>query len=295
MTPLPASAAPVTRSAVRELLADASIEVSARDLHVAGAALGSIGPGAQVFIPWTPNVGPRELVAATLRARELGLVPVPHVAARRIAGEADARELLQALHRNGARSVLLIGGDLPKPVGPYRSSLALMRAGLFQACGIAAVGIAGYPEGHPRIATSALREELELKLGCAAQAGLRSFVVTQFCFDGTLIARWVAGLRERGIDVPVRAGVAGPTTPARLLRLGVQCGVGHSLRALRGRLGAMARLAATHEPSDVIHELAEARLAAPSLGPLSVHVFAFGGLDATARWLVPLQERHRSA
>ncbi|RPH67651.1 MAG: methylenetetrahydrofolate reductase [Burkholderiales bacterium] len=281
------SAAPAAHPAVRELLADASIEVSARDLHDAASTVREVGAGRQVFIPWTPNVGPGQLVAATARARELGLVPVPHVVARRIASESAARELLAQLRRNGAESVLVIGGDLPEPAGPYRSGYALMRTGLLQASGLAEVGVAGYPEGHPRIAAPALRAELDLKLDYARQSGLRVFVVSQFCFDGALIARWVGDLRARGVAVPVRAGVAGPTTLTKLLKLGVQCGVGHSLRALRGRLGALARLAATHEPGDVIRDLAEARLAAPSLDPLSVHVFAFGGIGPTARWLGP--------
>jgi len=272
---------PGVAAAMRELLSGASIEIAARELDHAVA----LAKGRQVFIPWTPNLGAPAMIAATSRARELGLAPVPHVVARRLASAAAARELLGELRRRGAEAVLLVGGDLREPAGPFRSSLELLRSGLPQDCGFAQAGVCGYPEGHPRIPDAVLHEDLELKLGHARSHGLRLFVVSQFCFDGAQIARWAGELRAGGVDVPLRIGVAGPTSVARLLKLGVQCGIGNSLRALKGRLGSLTRLAATHDPAEVIREVAGARLAHPALDPLSLHLFAFGGMTPTAQWL----------
>jgi len=266
---------------VRELLAGASIEIAARELGDAAA----LAKGRQVFIPWTPNLDATAIIAATARARELGLTPVPHVVARRLPSAPAARELLGELRRCGAEAVLLVGGDLREPAGPFRSSFELLRSGLLPDCGFAQAGVCGYPEGHPQIPEAVLREDLDLKLGHARSQDLRLFVVTQFCFDGAAIARWAGELRARGVDVALRVGVAGPTSVARLLKLGVQCGIGNSLRALRGRLGSLTRLAATHDPVDVIREIAAARLTRPVLDPLSLHLFAFGGMAATAQWL----------
>ncbi len=265
----------------RELLAGASIEIPARELGDAVA----FARRRQVFIPWTPNLDARAIAAATSRAGALGLMPVPHVVARRLGSESAARELLGELRRGGAESVLLVGGDLRESAGPYRSSFEVLRAGLLQDCGFAQAGVCGYPEGHPRIPESALREDLDLKLGYARSHGLRLFVVSQFCFDGAAIGRWAADLRARGVDVPLRIGVAGPTTVARLLKLGVQCGIGNSLRALKGRVGSLTRLAATHDPTKLIRGIAVARLAQPSLDPFALHLFAFGGMTPTAQWL----------
>ncbi|HLS56570.1 MAG TPA: methylenetetrahydrofolate reductase [Zeimonas sp.] len=269
----------------RELLAGASIEIDAGEMHSVAEAVRSLGPGREVFIPWTPKLGAAELVGATSIARELGLVPIPHLVARRIGSEAAARDLLKQLRGHGAASALLVGGDVDEPAGPYACSLDLMRSGLLQQHGFTRVGVAGYPEGHPRISAATLSDDLRRKLDDARSTGLGAFIVSQFCFDGALVARWAAGLRAGGVAVPIRAGVAGPTTVARLMRLGVRCGIGSSLRALKGRFGTLARLAGTHEPADVVHELARARLAQPSLEPLAVHVFAFGGASATAQWL----------
>lgn len=272
---------PGVATAVRELLSGASIEIAARELGEAGA----LAKGRQVFIPWTPNLDAAAMIAATSRARALGLAPVPHVVARRLAGAPAARELLVELRRHGAEAVLLVGGDLREPAGPFRSSFELLRSGLPQDCGFAQAGVCGYPEGHPQIPEAVLREDLQLKLGHAREHGLRLFVVSQFCFEGAAIARWAAGLRAAGVEVALRIGVAGPTSVARLLKLGVQCGIGNSLRALKGRLGSLTRLAGTHDPAEVIREIAAARLAQPALDPLSLHLFAFGGMTPTAQWL----------
>lgn len=278
---LPTSRIPGVAAAVREMLSGASIEIGARDL---GGAV-ALGKGRQVFIPWTPNLDAPAMIAATARARELGLAPVPHVVARRLASASAARELLGELRRCGAEAVLLVGGDLREPAGPFRSSLELLRSGLARDCGFAQAGVCGYPEGHPRISEAVLRDDLELKLGHARSQGLRLFVVSQFCFDGATIARWAAALRADGVGATLRIGVAGPTSVARLLKLGMQCGIGNSLRALKGRLGSLARLAATHDPAEVIRDVAAARLAHPALDPLSLHLFAFGGVAPTAQWL----------
>lgn len=268
-------------AAVRRLLAQASIEIAARDLGEAA----ELARARQVFIPWTPNLDASAMIAATARARELGLAPVPHVVARRLASAPAAQDLLAELHRRGAEAVLLVGGDLREPAGPFHSSYELLRTGLLQECGFAQAGVCGYPEGHPRIADPVLQEDLQLKLAWARSHGLRLFVVSQFCFEGATIARWAAGLRAAGVEVALRIGVAGPTSVARLLKLGVQCGIGNSLRALKGRLGSLTRLAGTHDPAEVIREIAAARLAQPALDPLSLHLFAFGGMTPTAQWL----------
>jgi len=267
------------------LLADASIEVAARDLPEAAAALRVSGRASQVFIPWTPNLDARAMIGATSQAVDLGLAAVPHIVARRLGSEAAARDLLGELRRRGAGAILLVGGDLREPAGPFASSFELLRSGLVQACGFAQVGVCGYPEGHPRIGDAVLRADLDAKLGYAREHGLAISVVSQFCLDGAVVGRWVAGLRAHGVREPIRAGVAGPTTVPRLLKLGVQCGIGNSLRALKGRLGSVTRLASAYDPAGVVREIATARAAAPSLDPLSIHLFAFGGAVQTLRWL----------
>lgn len=270
---------------MRELAMRASIEVSARELRKAGDVAVRLLRGRETFLPWTPNLTARDMIEATSFARKLGLSPVPHVAARRLGSDTAARSLLEKLLASGAEAVLLIGGDVRDPAGPYRSSLDLLGTGVLQASGFRRFGIAGYPEGHPAIADGVIAESLERKLDYARNEGLEAFIVSQFCFEGPVISAWAERLRARGIAAPVRAGVAGPTNLAKLLEFGLRCGVGNSIRALKGKMGSMMRLVSAHEPQDVIQDIATACLATASPGALSLHLYAFGGAGMTAQWM----------
>ena len=273
------------QAAARALLAGASIEISGRDLNKASQVAAVHCRGRQVFLPCTPNVRPEDMLAATSFACNLGLLPVPHVVARAIESESVARDLLAGLSRAGAEAVLLIGGDVRDPRGPYRSSLELLRSGLLQAAGIRKFGVASYPEGHPSIDDDVLSENLELKLEHAHREGLEVFIVSQFCFEAKAILKWARRLRLRDITAPLHVGVVAPTNASKLLQLALRCGVGNSIRALKGRMSSMVRLVATHEPDELIHDLAAGLLAARDLEPLSLHLFALGGIEATARWM----------
>ena len=45
--------------------------------------------------------------------------------------------------------MLLIGGDVARAKGPFRSSSEVRASGLIEAHGIARLSVAGHPEGHP--------------------------------------------------------------------------------------------------------------------------------------------------
>src|SRR6185312_15239102 len=109
----------------------------------------------------------------------------------------------------GVRRLLVIAGDRNEPAGPFRGALEAIDSGLIARSGIAEIGISGYPEGHPRIADHELERVMAAKLEAAEQTGLKVDIVTQFCLDAGPIVDWVRRLRERGIDHPVRIGLAG--------------------------------------------------------------------------------------
>ena len=84
------------------------------------------------------------------------------------------------------------GGAVPCA---FESSLGLLETGLFQRHGIAHVSVAGYPEGHPRIAASALDAALAAKKSLARRAGIDLQVVTQFCFESEPVLSWTAKMK----------------------------------------------------------------------------------------------------
>src|SRR5581483_8058155 len=179
---------------------------------------------------------PRRELAHTLAAltalSEAGLEPVPHMAARRIGSRAEAQAFLtQAVKRARVRRVLLIGGDLDAPSGPYADAAALLRDGLVAGSGIEQVALAGYPEGHPRVPSPRLEEALAEKLALAAAQGLGAHVVTQFSFAPNRIVEYCAALARTNPERGVYGGLPGPSSPRTLLRYAQRCGVSASLRA----------------------------------------------------------------
>ena len=205
---------------------------------------------------------------------------MPHVAARRIAGRAALEDFLaRAAGEGGVDSALVIAGDSERAGGAFDSSLALLETGLFERHGIVHIGVAGYPEGHPRIAAPALDAALAAKKSLARRVGIDLSIVTQFCFEAEAILSWVEKMKEHGL--PMRVGLAGPASLPRLLRFAAMCGVGNSVRALMARPQAITRLMVEAGPEVAMRDLA--RRAGTSLA--GVHFFCFGGLVRTARWL----------
>src|SRR5215472_9137083 len=152
------------RASISAFLAGASLELSSRNPQEIDACAGILEPGTAVYISFPPGQTYHGTVALAARLARAGFRPVPHVAARRIASrEALNDYLARAAGEAGVDSALVIGGDSDRAVGAFDSSLALLETGLFQRHGIVRIGVAGYPEGHPRISPAALEAALTAK------------------------------------------------------------------------------------------------------------------------------------
>src|SRR3989475_2325893 len=154
----PASAidASARAGSVAELIAAGSIEISPRELHRAAEVAALVPAGTCAYVPSLPGLPVSRVLETVAAIRNAGLDPVPHLAARRSAGRETLREFLQrAAGEHGVHRVLLVGGDQPRASGPYSDTLQVLEEGVLADTGIREIGIAGYPEGHPRIAPAA--------------------------------------------------------------------------------------------------------------------------------------------
>jgi methylenetetrahydrofolate reductase (NADPH) len=271
-----------------------SLEMLPAEAAALGDAVGLLEPGTRIFVPWLPRQDTARLLAAVVRVRELGFEPVPHLAARRIDNELDLAALLESMVRDaGVRRVLVVAGDQPVPAGPFKDSLALLDSGLLARAGLAEVGFAAHPEGHPLVDSARLRGILGQKVEVARGQGLRSFLVTQFSFAPRRVVECTVALARAVPGVPVHAGVAGPTDPVKLLKYARLCGVNASRRAL-GQLGSgIARLAMQTDPGDQVAAIARHR-GHGGANVTGIHLFSFGGVVHTARWLSQARGATRS-
>lgn len=193
-------------------------------------------PGAEVFVAWVPGVPCQHLISVLKLLKREGFVPVPHVIARRLVSEGQARHLFAALNAEAdVVRVLLVGGDEAQAAGPFATTLSILQSGILRNSGIRRVFLGGFPEGHPKAGENIVKASLDARMAWAAGTGVELSLVSQFCFDGDAIYRWVCSLRSRGVRLPVRMGLAGPATLRASLRFAALCGIGASARMLRGR------------------------------------------------------------
>lgn len=265
------------------LLEDLSVEITARDARTLSALAGTVPAGTRVSITHLGTETHAERLEVAAAVASADLVPVPHLAARRLASEEDLRSTLWGLRAQGAHErVMLLGGDPRVPAGPYASGLDVLRTGLLREHQVAEVGIPGYPEGHPAIGDDALAGALRAKAGEIAAQGLRGSITTQFSFDADAVIAWIEGVREDGVDLPIRVGVPGPAGVRRLLAFARRCGVSTSTGIVRKYGLSLGALAGTAGPDRFVAELG-ARLSEEH-GDVRLHLFTFGTLDATLAW-----------
>jgi methylenetetrahydrofolate reductase (NADPH) len=273
---------PVAR--IAGLMAGFSIEAT-RPTSADIAALGVLKRGTRVYLSALPGRPVEETITAAAGVRTAGLEPVPHVAVRNFSTEKALDDFLARLNGNAdVRSVLVIAGDRNE-CGPFRSTRDAIDSGILRRRGIRSVGIAGYPEGHPKISDEELKKALAAKIAAAEAIGVAVEIVTQFCFDPNAILSFIRQLRSFGFEHRVRVGLVGPTSLTALMRYAARCGVRASAQGLARRAGLVRQVFALTTPDDLIRTLADA---APA--DVVPHFFSFGGLGATGRWTAAVAE-----
>ncbi len=282
------------REQVAELIASASIEVTPRD---AGnlRALGDLLPqGTLVYITALPGADPDNLAPAAAAVRAAGHIPVPHIAARGYTDLEHVDSVVGALVTQAqVDDVLVVAGGLKTPVGGLSSSFDVLESGLLERHGIRRVGVAGHPEGSPDIGAAQTAEALARKNELAATLPFEFRIVTQFALAGDAYVEWERGIRAAGNRLPVIAGIPGVTSPPRLLKFALACGIGPSIEVLRKQSGGLLKLATTRswKPDEVVSTIAQSVARDPASLITGLHVFPFGGLEASAEWLA----EHRAA
>jgi len=259
-----------------------SLEATRPDANEVAKLAAILPSGTQVYVTAVPTVGPSELIAIAGNLRAAGLEPVAHVAARRLPSAEALDYLLKGLcGEAGVRRLLVIGGDVDS-AGPYADALAVIQKGKLREAGIEEIGIGAYPEGHPRIPSGRLEASLDEKIASALAQGLRVHIVSQFSFSAERILAWLKLLRACGIALPVKVGIAGPTSVPALIRYARRCGVNASLRGLMSGAagGLIGHVVGKVGPGRILDALADSR----GLGDIAPHYFSFGGAIETARY-----------
>ncbi|MFC7401327.1 methylenetetrahydrofolate reductase [Citricoccus sp. GCM10030269] len=274
------------------VITDPSLEMTGKDKDIEALREASqfIPQGTRVNVTFLGNEDLEMRVKASTAAKDLGYIPVPHISARRLKSQAELEEFLTALRdRVGTEHAFAVGGDPSEPMGPYGSSLDMIKTGLLKDYGFTDISIAGYPEGHPDISDDQLWEALEGKYASLKEQGLNGTILTQFGFDVDPIFTWIEEVRRRGIDLPIRLGVPGPAGIKRLLTYASRFGVSTSAGIAKKYGFSLTNLLGTAGPDKMINDL-DAGLT-EAHGDVKLHFYTFGGTKTTAEWIKDFQEK----
>lgn len=157
-------------------------------------------------------------IAASLKAK--GVTPLAHLTCVSSTRE-KVHSVLEQLKAEGIENVLALRGDIPKDgkvENDYRYASELIAE--IKASGDFCIGAACYPEGHPESSNKSVdMDYLKQKVdaGC-------DFVTTQMFFDNSLLYSYLYRIREKGITIPVIAGIMPVTSGSQLKRIAQMSG-----------------------------------------------------------------------
>ena len=137
----------------------------------------------------------------------------------------------------GFDNIMALRGDIPEggsPVHDYRYAAELIRE-IREADPEICIGGACYPDGHVECAH---KDEDILHVKEKVEAGCQ-FLTTQMFFDNSVYYNYLYRLREKGVTVPVLAGIMPITNPKQVARSVALSGttVPNRFRAIVDRFG----------------------------------------------------------
>lgn len=272
--------------AATSLLDNVALELTSNGKAVIEEGARILPPGTKVYVPKVPRESFQDKLRQIRLLKNARIQAVPHIVARQLSSAAELCDFVgAAVADSGVKRVLVIGGDADNVAGPFNDAADVIASGILEDAGIREIDVAGYPDGHPKIPKDVILNDLRAKVTFAQERSLALGIVTQFSFSADAIAWYCDMLHKEGIVTPVYAGLAGPTSPAQLLRFAAICGVSTSIRAAN-KLGLNAlKLAANTTPDKHLDALAAHHRRGDTGNLAGIHIFSFGGFVKSAGWL----------
>ncbi len=191
--------------------------------------------------------------------------------------KAEVIDLLDDYAAHGIDNVLALAGDPPadggESAGEFQYALELVE--LVRDKGDFSVGVAAFPELHPRSGRDSARDRRHLaaKLECA------DFAITQFFADADDYARLIDDLDALGVTKPVLPGIMAPGNPAGYRRMAAMNGT----RVPEALLARIERAAPGDVLSIVVDATTELCARLLDLGAPGLHFYTLNRADVTSR------------
>ena len=246
--------------------------------------------GNEVYITYLPDENPKRIINTAKKINQEGLEAIPHLPARTIKDYKMLESYIGNLSENaGCNKILVIGGS-GKQIGNINSSLEVLESDLLSKFNFKHVGLAGHPEGHPDISGKDLDEIIIEKNKFANNADYKMYFVTQFFFEAGVLKTWEQRINSLGNKLEIHAGIPGPASLKILISYAKSCGIGNSIKFLSKQALNIAKIAKTRTPDKLITDMAEYKFNTPSSKIKRIHLYPFGGMKKTSKWMNAILE-----
>ena len=215
-----------------------------------------------VYITMLPGDDYKKVANKALELSKSGFNPVPHFPARSIKNIEVLKDYVNRCKDGGVKQALVIGGSV-QPIGDFHCSLQLLETGLFEGFKI---GIAGHPDGSPDIS------DLDLEKAMTDKKPYADYIITQWLMESGPIIGFVSKQ-----TIPVHVGITGPMNIINLLKFANIVGAKNSINFIKTNLSKVLDLLKPKDPNDIIEKIKKVTN--------NFHIFTFGGLKQTNKWL----------
>jgi methylenetetrahydrofolate reductase (NADPH) len=231
----------------------------------------------KVTVTASPRKGLGPTVALAERLALGGYAVVPHVSARLVRDQAHLDDIVSRLAAAGVRELFVPAGDAQEH-GEFAGAADLLEAMASLRSQFDEIGITGYPESHHLISD-------EETIGAMfAKAPMATYIVSQLCFDASVIERWIRQVRQRGTQLPIWIGLPGRVDYAKLVRISRKIGLGESTRFMSHHRNWLSTFITRQFKPDKLIEALGPSLSNPAAGVAGFHLYTFNELASTERW-----------
>ena len=263
---------------LRSLLGNISYEVMPFK-SVKDKILAEVPTEVPLTVTATGGKGLEPTIETSVFLREKGYVVAPHVPARMVSGPKELDTLAARLEAAGVDRLFVVGGDAEEPAGEFTDALGLLKSLEGRGHHFADIGIGGYPEGH------ALFAQKDIDRALVDKAPYANRVLTQICFDADTVTEWGSRVHDEGVNLPISAGMPGPVSRQKLMRISAGLGLGQSANFLKKQQNMFWKFFSPsgYKPTKLIRGLVQNL--AQTQGVISgFHIFTFNDLAKTEAW-----------
>lgn len=241
--------------------------------------LAEVPTGIPLTITATGGKGLEPTLDTAVYLRGHGYSVAPHVPARLVRDTEELDAIVRRLEAADIDRIFIIGGDAETPAGDFTDAHGLLAALQDRGHHFTDVGIGGYPEGHASFSDEVIGQALRDKAPMATR------ILTQICFDPQTFLAWGSRIRSEGVALPIYAGMPGPVSRQKLLRVSAGLGLGQSANFLKKQQNMFWRFFSPsgYEPTQLIRGLVQG-LPSSSAAIKGFHIFTFNDLAQTETW-----------